>query len=101
MATDCLPHCMQVLKRNEGALQRIFACIVSSTSAVGNESASHAAERQKHTSRERSYAPERAIPTVALRPWLHALKRLHVIGADLSERDAVRCFSWARMADCH
>ncbi len=92
---------MQVLKRNEGALQRIFACIVSSTSAVGNESASHAAERQKHTFRERSYAPERAIPTVALRPWLHALKRLHVIGADLSERDAVRCFSWARMADCH
>ena len=63
--------------------------------------AGNAAERQKHTSRERSYAPERAIPTVALRPWLHALKRLHVIGPDLSERDAVRCFSWARMADCH
>ena len=37
------------------------------------------------------------VPTITLLEWLSSLKHLNIIGLDVSERDALRCFSWSRM----
>lgn len=65
-----------VLKRNEEALQRCFEYVANVDVDDG---------QGKH----------RSLP---LKQWLHALRRLEIVHLDLSERDALRCFSWSRMA---
>jgi len=35
---------------------------------------------------------------ISLKEWVYALRTFRIIDIDLNERDAIRCFSWSRMA---
>lgn len=76
----CYPEatCL-VLKRYERQLHDIFEYIASFGSGVTS-------------------ATSGKVPTITLKEWLGALKHLEIMDLDLSERDALRCFSWSRMA---
>jgi len=71
------PTCT-VLKRNEKRLHRCFSCLVR----LGVPA---------HVSGQET-------KTLSLKQWLHSLRALQIIEVDLPQRDALRCFSWARTA---
>ncbi len=72
-----------VLRRHEATLHVIFEYIASF-----QQSAESQADAKGYRSK---------VPTINLKEWLGALRYLEIIDLDLSERDALRCFSWSRM----
>jgi len=82
-----------VLRRHEAALHAIFEYIASFQVAGGAGGMGGAGETDAKVFKSKS-----KVPTITLKEWLAALRYLEIIDIDLSERDALRCFSWSRMA---
>jgi len=80
------PTCL-ILKTHEAVLHVIFEYIA----AFGAKSLGRADKADPSDAKRKT-------PTITLKEWLSALKHLEIMDRDLSERDALRCFSWSRMA---
>ena len=92
-----------VLKRHEKALTMCFEYVLNTPESLeGAEPEDTKTETVAFQLKEKSVAAsvkeKLGFDTFSLRQWLRALKILKIVDLDMSERDALRCFSWSRMA---